>query len=220
MDDLVRRCNVPAAAGQIPVDLLWTVDDKTVMGDRKAVPDLIASANDGRLHEQVAAMEGKYGFILLEGEVSKDGYTVGEGDHCWQYDQFDDLLLSLQEEGVKVIHSPGKEMTARRLAAVYKRLNSGDRGSWHLPVRLLPPAQDYLDAEYRERVGMLMHLGKGKKGTRGMGPVMASEMLSNFGLMGTLGITEDSLNEAIKRWKTVKGAGKTLVERWGNLLRE
>ena len=136
--------NVPAVRSEshLPVDYVWTIDGRPYMGDNKTPSDLIASAEDGRLFQQVWDMQ-QAGcaemFILIEGEWSFDnGYNVGNPKHPWSWEEFDALCQSLYERcGVTIVHSARKERTPFRLKALYKRSyeEKGDVASWQLPVK-------------------------------------------------------------------------------------
>lgn len=205
MVESLSRLNVPARAGDIPVDYLWVSNrGLTWSGDNKTVPDLIASVGDGRLHNQTQFMKrtGGMGFLLIEG-YHTDGYMVDK----WTHEAFWDLLQSLQCEGIHVDMSAGEKYTPKRLAALYNWSNKKEVGSWHQPVVLMPPVEGFLDEEYRSKVGMLMHLP-------GMGPKRAEELLRAYGLMGTLGMNYEGVQIAQDRWKAVKGIGPKLAERW------
>lgn len=225
VEELKTKHGVEAILGDIPIDLMWTtIDGKPVMGDLKKPADLIASALDGRLHNQTSIMHGPdtYGFILLEADgVGYDsGRMVGNKYKHWTWEQFDGLLQSLQEEGIIVVRSANERLTGKRIAYLYRRLNDLSRGSWHKPVPILPPAVDFLDVAYREKVGFLMHVGRDGKGGRGMGQVNAERLLQEFGLMGTLGITNETLEEALTRWKNVKGVGPKSIIQWKKWLQD
>jgi ERCC4-type nuclease len=206
--EALLKLNQPAKALHIPVDYAWQ-GEIPVMGERKTPDDLIASANDGRLAKQIDAMQESYGFILLEGQWSFDGgWTVGR----WTWDQFMNLLQSIQSKGVKIDLSPNKEMTPRRLVALYKWSQKEEHDSWRRPLVAMPPAEDYLDRDYRGKIGMLMHLPD-------CGEKKANVLMESFGLMGTLGITEEGLTEASGRWATIKGIGPKLTKKWEEWIR-
>lgn len=211
----LKLYDVLGVPGGIPVDYAWAAHGVPIMGDNKTPQDLIASALDGRLHNQIQAMkEAKaLGFILVEGEWSQDGgHTVGDVTHGWTWDQFDNLLFSLQTEGILVAHVVAEALTPKRLASLYTWTTKDRRGSWHTPVPLLPPAQDFFDKEYRKRVGMMMSLPS-------MGADRASKLVHGYGLMGALGITEEGLATAKKRWLEQKGIGSKLADTWEAWLR-
>jgi hypothetical protein len=104
LSDAIRGFNVPANPAQvhIPVDLMWTCDGRNVAGDIKTGPDFIASYQDGRLHNQIKAMQDLdcvLQFIFLEGPLSTDGgYTVGDRQHGWDWKQFENAKLRIQLE--------------------------------------------------------------------------------------------------------------------------
>lgn len=205
MVEQLLRQNIKALTGPLPVDYGWAANGKSVLGENKTALDLIASASDGRLHRQMESLKkADLGFIMLEGGLSVDGYTVGS----WTYEAFDDLLMSLQCEGVVVVHSPYASATARRLAALYRWTQKEKHGSWHEPIAFLPPLEDIGDDDYRSRIGMLMHLPK-------CGPNKATKLVREFGLAGALNFTPEQVAEAQRRWVTIPGIGDKLAETWG-----
>ena len=98
--------NVPAVSSlHQPIDVFWTCDDEVCAGDLKTVEDFIASYLDGRLHDQVTAMQSmgcRFAFILIEGDSwSQDGgHTVGDPRYnTWTWDQFDVAIGTRQMRG-------------------------------------------------------------------------------------------------------------------------
>ena len=74
----ISSLNVPSVpALHLPIDVMWTVDGQPVACDIKTPADFIASYMDGRLHDQITAMQSmecKWFFLLLEGDPwSEDG---------------------------------------------------------------------------------------------------------------------------------------------------
>lgn len=217
VETLIKRYNTPAiraGVGELPVDVVWSALGTPIMGDLKKPEDLIKSALDGRLHEQTQAMKDAkaLGFLLIEGQWSKDGISVGYKDYAWTWDQFCNLLMSIQAENIKLDFSFNAEHSARRLAALYKWTEKEKRGSWHEPAKLLPPSRNFLDKGYRNQVGMLMHLPL-------MGAERAELLMDSFGFMGSLGITDEGLRQAADNWKKLKGVGKKLPIQWEEFLR-
>lgn len=201
----VERCEAP-----LPVDLMWTVDGEPTMWDLKTPQDMIASAEDGRLHKQMQSMEERgcvlYGFGV-EGDVSGDGVTVGYGTHAWAVERFDNLLLSLQAEGAKIVRVYDASRTASRLAALYRWTGKADRASWRKPKA---PSYSlnrlYGDRDYRAAVEALMALFPG------CGEERAVALLSRYTMQELLG------EGAEKRWKEVRGVGPLLTTKWARVL--
>ena len=218
VETLIRRYNTPAIqgdTGSIPVDVVWTANGIPVMGDLKKPNDLIKSALDGRLYEQTQAMKNAnaLGFLLIEGQWSKDGQMIdGHKDHSWTWDQFCNLLMSVQNDGIKLDFSWEANQSAHRIAALYKWTEKEKRGSWQEPPKLFPPSGNYLDKDYRNQVGMIMHLPL-------MGAARAEYIMETLGFMGTLGITEDGLKQARENWRKLKGIGAKLPVQWENFIR-
>ncbi len=201
---------VQATKGTLPLDYAWTAQGKAVMGDSKTPSDLIASVSDGRLYAQMEAAGDGLAFIFLRGPVSEDGgFTVGDRNHAWDYDAFDNLLLSLQLAGVKIVNCPRDDQVARRLASFYKWTDREEHTSWHNVKR--PTALRLGGADYRAKVAMVMSLP-------GCGQKKAEQLVKAYGLMGSLGITAEGLVAAEQRWSAVRGVGPTLVTRWRRYL--
>jgi hypothetical protein len=219
----LSRYNVPALqALHQPVDLLWVVDGRPVFGELKTPVDLIASYQDGRLHNQVMAMlevSPLLAFVCIEGSWSDDGDMVG-GEHGWAWDAFDNAVLRLQMDGIKIIHSPSTgEKTVRRIAALWKwTRDSIDKvGSYHSPTAIeafnVPDKNIWFyDATVRSHAGMLMHLPD-------CGIVTAHALRDAHPLMDILGITEEGLARAKRIWVTTKGIGKKTIAKWEEYLR-
>jgi ERCC4-type nuclease len=199
----------------LPFDLSWSSDGKTFAFDNKTAEDLMASAEDGRLHEQVEAMKARatvWGFVL-EGPLSEDGYVVGYGPHAWNVDRLDNLILSLQCEGAVIVHSTSQARTASRIGALYKWSAKRDHGSWHAPVRPQFTLQrDYGDKDYRRHVEAIMSLFERA------GETIANELLDRYTFAEILGITPDGLQAAAERWVATPRVGKVLAKRWAEFL--
>lgn len=208
----VTRCDTA-----LPVDLMWSVDGEPCMWDLKTPHDFIASAEDGRLHKQLKAMEDRgctlYGFII-EGAPSTDGITVGYGTHAWAVERFDNLVLSIQCEGAKVVRSEGQERTPTRLASLYRWSGKVERASWRRPVK---PSYSmnklYGDDRLRNTVeffmGMFPRIGEDK--------VMA--LLDKWTVADLLGATDEGIAAAREKWLAERGIGRTLADAWEARLR-
>lgn len=218
--DAMEKLGVPVtrSVAPLPVDLMWSIDGEPSMWDLKTAHDFIASAEDGRLHKQLKAMEDRgcslYGFII-EDEVSHDGVTVGYGTHAWTIERFDNLIVSLECEGAKVARSwGGNARTPARIAALYRWSAKVERASWRRPVR---PSYSlnrlYGDDRLRNTVEFFMamfpRVGEEK--------VMA--LLDKYTVAELLGSTEEGIASARGKWMAEKGIGRTLADTWESRLR-
>lgn len=208
----VTRCETP-----LPVDIMWSVDGEPSMWDLKTPHDFIQSAEDGRLHKQLKSMEDRgctlYGFII-EGSPSADGITVGYGTHAWAVERFDNLVLSIQCEGAKVVRSEGHDRTPTRLASLYRWSGKVERASWRRPVK---PSyslnQLYGDNGLRNTVEFLMALFPR------MGEDKAVGLLEKYTVAEVVGATDEGIEAAKERWMAQRGIGKTLADTWEQRLR-
>jgi hypothetical protein len=161
----LQNLNVPAVkAPHLPIDVMWTSDGQCIAADCKTLNDFISSYTDGRLHAQITAMQNmqcRFYFLLIEGDPwSEDGgLMVGGYEHGWTWDAFDDALFDVQlYGGVKVVRSPSKARTPRRLAALYKWSGKDDGMGWANPVPIIPendfksdPPLIFFDRGYRNK---------------------------------------------------------------------
>ena len=208
---------IPAVLGLLPVaDYHWVVADevgqKLVFVERKAIPDLLSSAEDGRLTRFIDETGGTepdpeiIRAILLEG----DQFTYGNYGYTeWNPERIDNLLVSLQSTGVLVLRSAGVRQTADRIAAFWKYTGRDDHRTL---LRVLRPAvsDNYLSPNKRAAVRILM-------GLPDWGETRARAALGHFG-------TVDAVFEAIKSedpklFKDVKGIGKQLIVTAAEFLR-
>ena len=114
-------------------DVLWW--DSTIKGwvgvQRKAVPDLIASVQDGRLAKEIAQlMKCKVASLVVEGRPrwSTDG-TLMRSHTRWSIAQHRSLLRSIQGRGVFVEHSDDHADTARLIREIAGWVQKGDHRS-------------------------------------------------------------------------------------------
>lgn len=208
--------NVPSVAVEgLQVDFIWTAGGEPFMADRKTVADLIASAGDERLHNQVQYMREagvERPRILLEGSWSRDGVLVGPHGHEWSWEEFDSLCESLQEEGVIIIRSSGLSRTPYRLATEWRRTGKEKTGSWHVPAKVIPTDRLYFDRTYRSQIGGLMSLPD-------CGPVTANNLRECASFMEVWGITEEGLATAKQIWNAMPGIGQKTIKKWEEFIR-
>ena len=202
----------------LPVDISWTVRGQRVMWDLKKPEDMVASAEDGRLHEQLEAMKAAsclaFGF-LIEGPDSLDDVTVGYGTHAWPIERYDNLLLSLQCEGAKIVRSTTPARTPARIVSLYKWSAKESHGSYHGVVapRFTLKGR-YTDKDWRKHVEGLMALFDG------CGEELANGLLDRFTYAEILGATPAGIEAAATRWQSVPRIGPTLARRWQQYLLE
>lgn len=198
------------------VDVVWSSGGQLCMFDLKTAEDVIASADDGRLHRQVVEMQRRdclmWGF-LIEGPDSKDGITVGYGPHAWPVERYDNLLLSLQNEGAKIIRSTSQDRTPQRLHSVYRYSAKEEHGSIHKPQPHKVLHDRYTDRIWRGHIEFMM-------GLPGLGEDKANALIDRWPLTDCLGITPEGLAAAERRWLSVKGIGRGLTHNWETWLRE
>lgn len=219
----LNSINVPCeAVDGLAVDYWWAVEGEPVMGDNKTPADLIASSENGHLHDQVVAMQSagcKKMFILIEGEQSFDkGFNAGSAKHNWSWESFEALKESLFEEGVYCAESYSAERTAFRLKKLYARSRSDKRGSWHAPVKTIPSNDDkngiyFYDADYRALVGAIITLFED------CGVKTAVEMLDRHSFAEVLGITEEGEEKRKELWKAIPRVGDKKIAKWERRLR-
>lgn len=211
----LQRIGLKASyANGLAVDVVWSVDGKPCMFDLKTAEDAIASVNDGRLHNQMEAMKKAnclmFGFII-EGEWGQDGITVGHASHAWAWERLDNLFLSIQLEGGKILRSPRLDRTPQRLASLYRYSGRDDHGSWHAPQPHHNLHNAYTDKDYRRHVEALMSWPD-------MGEERANNLLDRYSYMEINGITPESLLVATERWKDVRGIGPKITRSWETFL--
>lgn len=205
----LQDCGIPAVLGLLPVgDYTWVVDDsgsqRLVFVERKAIGDLLSSAEDGRLTHFIDETGGLdpdpaiIRAILLEG----DQFVFGAyGYKQWTPEQVDNLLVSLQSTGVLVMRSSSIRQTAARLAAFWKYTGRDDHRSL---LRVLRPSisDGYLNPRKKEAVRMLM-------GLPSFGEQRARAALEGLGSLE--GVLKAVMDRDVKAFKDVQGVGKGLV---------
>lgn len=198
------------------IDVRWASGGQACMFDLKTPEDVIASANDGRLHRQVVEMQAAncmmWGF-LIEGEDSQDGVTVGYGPYAWPIERYDNLLLSLQNEGAKIVRSSSQDRTPQRLYSLYRYSGKEEHSSIHKPTPHKVLHGRYHDKLWRGHIEFLM-------GLPSLGEKKANDLIDRWPLTDILGITPEGLDAARRRWLAVDGIGKGLARDWEVWLRE
>lgn len=90
------------------VDILWESKHGLVGVQRKEVFDLVASVRDGRLGREIEQMKAslKFAFVVIEGQPSwdREGNLVTQHTR-WDLRQHNGTLLSIQTQGILVLHS-------------------------------------------------------------------------------------------------------------------
>lgn len=207
-----------AEAPSFPVDWGFTADGHWIMGDNKTPEDLIASVEDGRLHQPLEAMKNRNALACfnIEGDPwSEDGIIIGYAEHAWDWERFDNLLLTLQLDGAVILHSSSQARTPMRIARMHRWAQRKTHGSYHSPVRPhFSLKEQYIDPGHRAVVESLMAM------LPGAGEVIVSRLVDKYPVRDILGITPDGLLSAAERWQSVRGIGAGLTGHWIQRLNE
>lgn len=211
--------NVPATVGHLSVgDYQWLVqaEDSTahlVVVERKSIQDFLSSAADGRLNrfiEETGGANPPNGMIralLLEG----DQFTFStHGYKDWTPEQLDNLLVSMQSFGVRVLRSHSVARTAARLKSFWLYSGREDHNSL---LKIVPPevTGNYLSPTKREAIRALM-------GLPGWGEKVARTALDAVGSVG--GVLDAVRTRDYTRFKDVHGIGKGRIDGAANFLEE
>lgn len=199
---------IPAQLQLLPVaDYHWAVSfedsTKLVFVERKAVPDLLSSEADGRLArfvDETGGLEPDRDIvraILVEGDTSIFG---NYGYRDWTPESIDNLLVSLQSMGVRILRSTSVRTSADRLASFWKYTGRDDHGSL---LRVMRPSisDSYMNPNKKAAVRMLMCLPN-------WGEQRARAALEYWGSVHN---ALEALADA-KAYKDVKGVGPGLVK--------
>ena len=188
----------------LPVDLMWSAGGRSVMFDLATPDDMMKKASDGRLHTQSEAMKARdcllWGF-LIEGGWGGDGITVGYGKHAWAAERLDNLVLSLQCEGAKIVHSARPDRTAVRIGSLYRWTAKDTHGEWHHVKPHTQLAGVYLDKTEKKQVEFLMSIP-------GIAEERAVRALRAHPLSDLVRVDD----QLVSRWESVHGIGKKLAE--------
>lgn len=103
--------------------------------ERKVFPsDFLSSVSDGRLRDQCAILAERSGVLLIEGSwsLTPDGRVVsGNRTREYTYSQVTGILMSIQDEGVKVIWSPHAGCTPMAIHQAHTWFNKTTHNSLH-----------------------------------------------------------------------------------------
>lgn len=107
-------------------DILWSAYGLCGV-QRKAVSDLLASVDDGRLPMEVAQMKAslRVGVVVIEGRIAytgtaDDSVLLGQYGQQWTRGRLESLEMSIMAEGIWVRHSTDERDTARVVMSVAK----------------------------------------------------------------------------------------------------
>jgi ERCC4-type nuclease len=124
---------ISTAPERYGADILWW--DSAIKGwvgvQRKAVPDLIASVQDGRLAKEVAQlMKCKVASVIVEGHTrwSTDGQLM-RSHVRWSRTQHRSLIRSVQGRGIFVEHSDSIADTVKLVREIASWAHKGDHTS-------------------------------------------------------------------------------------------
>lgn len=204
--DRIKAIGAPASVSRLSAgDFYWSFerDDSmwAVVVERKTVVDLIASAQDDRVHRFIEGTSGVANmlrFLLIEGDqFSPKNYVHSR----WEPEQVDAFLVSVQMSGVVVIHSETAAATPRRLVDLWKWTGKNEHRSLITPT--LPRLeQGYIDDVRRDQVRFLMAMG-----------VKIGEKRANA-ILDQMGLNDAMANMLGGNWQAfagVKGVGKGLI---------
>ena len=183
-------------------DVLWW--DEVIQGwvgvQRKTVPDLVASVQDGRLAKEMAQlMRVKVASLIVEGRPrwSTDGWLMR--NHVrWSVAQHRSLLRSIQGRGVFVEQSDDHADTARLIVEIAAWVRKGDHRS--LDRRPKPSGDSWGKITDKAWACHLL------QSVPDIGPVQADAIYEHFGGRIPVGLTVDR-----KALLDVKGLGPKRV---------
>lgn len=106
---------------------------------RKTLPDLVASLNDGRLHYELGQLESSAtvstAFIIIESKLTRT--TSGElVEAAISFDALRSVIAKCHSRGIGYIPSIGLDDTVRAIQGVGKYLASSGVDSLHRPKQL------------------------------------------------------------------------------------
>lgn len=171
---------------------------------RKAVSDLLASVQDGRLQREVAQMNASTGvhlpFMIVEGKVAftNDGRMIRDRGQEYTRRQWRGLLWSIAAAGITVLHTDGPLSTVDMLLD----LHAWSMKDKHLTLKQRPgaPSDDW---GQRGSADWARHM---LQGFDGIGPETAEAIIKEYGLPLQWTVSEQDL-------LAVAGIGKVRAEK-------
>lgn len=178
-------------------DFLFPANGQWIGIQRKTIPDLIASVQDGRLAKEVAQIKRvDVAILIIEGQVKwtvEGNMVIGSNfGQSWTRKQFKGVLWSVRLKGIWVEFSDGIQETIQTLAW----LESWFLKSQHRSLDRRPgPSSVWgklADRDYARHLVM---------GLPGVGPELADRIVDRFGVPFAWKLTEKELTE-------IEGIGK------------
>lgn len=153
---------------------IWGFNGLQILIERKTVSDLLSSMSSRRIYRQIRGLiqEADVPILLIEGFMSSYGsgkVRYRNGESGWRWVSIQNILLSFQLHGLKVIYSTNQDMTVRMLRSLESYFRKPDHS-----VLDTPPEPLFTIGEPATRkVKMLMCLP-------GIGEEMAGRLLDRF----------------------------------------
>lgn len=193
-------------------DVAWAVEHErtgeftSVTVEMKTIPDFLASLPpDERLPRFVQETGGAakdphvIRAVLLSGRLPEDMPSHGRP---WSEEAIDNMLVSLQNLGVRVLRCRSKAHVPQRLKAFWDYTGRDDAGQTLL-VPVVPRVADWYSAP-RDKL-LVRHLMT----IPGIGEERARALLQEF--KSPLGVYAAARDGSMESFKRVKGVGKGLV---------
>lgn len=183
----MRGSNEPEKRG---CDFAFVVRGAWCGAQRKAIPDLIASVNDGRLRQEVQQMNGAnlaHKLLVIEGvpKWSMDGVLLGgKFGSAWTREKHVKLLLSVQDAGVFVMGSSDPADTARVLQDFQAWARKGEHTSLQGRGPMVAAWGKKDNRDYQLHLIM---------GLQGVGLELAGRILDSIGMPFGLRVTREEL---------------------------
>lgn len=107
-DQLTKRLDCPCVVAPLPCGDVWlnVVDGQQIIVERKTIPDLLGSIDDGRLFNQAAEINAitKWGFVVVAEMPRVIGGRIqtDNGLTKWEWASVQGALLTVQDLGLGV----------------------------------------------------------------------------------------------------------------------